>query len=201
MLSYTCEQAKRAKRLSRFIVSTDDDRIAECGRRYGAEVPFLRPKELAQDETPMLDVLRNLLATLKQRETVQPEVLVLLQPTSPLRPAERIDAAVELLEKSGADSVVSVVPVPHQFSPSSLMEIKDGSLVPIAAGPQVLRRQDKPVFYRRNGPAVLAVRRKTLEANSLYGSRCVPLIMSEEESVDIDTPFDLTLAELLMSKR
>ena len=199
LLSYTCTEALRATRLTRVILSTNDDQIAQCGRACGVEVPFLRPDELATDETPMLDVLRHALELL-EREGYRAEVVVVLQPTSPLRRAEHIDGAVELLQESGVDSVVSVVEVPHQFTPGSLLRLESGRLVPFLDGPQILRRQEKPILYARNGPAVLAVRRHVLlEQGSLFGAVCRPLIMPPEASVDIDTPFDLTVAECLLS--
>lgn len=195
LLSYTCEQARRATTLSRIMVTTDDADIAQCAAACGIEIPFLRPRTLAADDTPMLSVLEHALTTLAG-DGYHPEIVVLLQPTSPLRTAAHIDAAVRLLLDSGADSVVSVVEVPHRFSPVSLMRLEDERLVPLLDQPTVLRRQDKPVLYARNGPAVLAVRRRViLEQHSLFGDACRPLIMPAEASVDIDTPFDLVLAE------
>ena len=129
-------------------------------------------------------------------------MIVLLQPTSPLRRAEHIDGAVNLLFKTGAGSVVSVVEVPHQYNPISVMKIEDGQLVPFlpGEGTRVLRRQDKPRVYARNGPAVLATRTSVLfECASFYGERVVPYLMREEDSIDIDTPFSLLVAELLLA--
>ena len=126
---------------------------------------------------------------------------MLLQPTSPLRRAEHIDGAVNLLFKTGAGSVVSVVEVPHQYNPISVMKIEDGRLVPFLPGEgnRVLRRQDKPRVYARNGPAVLATRTSVIErTGSLYGELLVPYIMGWPESIDIDTPTDLRLAECFL---
>jgi CMP-N-acetylneuraminic acid synthetase len=132
---------------------------------------------------------------------VEAEAVVLLQPTSPLRRGEHIDAAIDLLESSGADSVVSVVEVPHQFHPLSVMTIDGDRLRPFADRPTVTRRQDKPRVYARNGPAVLAIRPAVLRAGSLYGSHTCPLVMSPRESLDIDDAWDLELADLILSKR
>ena len=128
-------------------MSTDDQDIAAAARTFGVEVPFLRPSHLAGDDTPMLDVLVDLVATLDRRERYRPDILVLLQPTSPFRRAEHIDAAIDLLKSSGADSVVTVVPIPHQFTPSSLMQLQGDRLVPWTEGPAPLRRQDKPILF------------------------------------------------------
>ena len=202
LLAYTCDAARASRRLTRTIVSTEDAEIAAAAAQLGMEVPFLRPAALAADDTPMIDVLVDAIATLAQREGAQPEAIVLLQPTSPFRRAEHIDAAVALLEASGADSVVSVVPVPHQFTPSSLMRLDGERLVPATGDPAPLRRQDKPRLFARNGPAVLAVRTALLmRERALYGTDTRPLVMSREESLDIDDRFDLELAELLLAAR
>ena len=129
---------------------------------------------------------------------------MLLQPTSPLRTVKHIDESVALLEQTGADSVVSITEVPHHFNPVSLMRIESGRLVPYleGQGARIQRRQDKPVVYARNGPAVLASRFETLmEKNDLYGSDCRPYLMSPEDSVDIDGPFELAIVEALISSR
>jgi CMP-N,N'-diacetyllegionaminic acid synthase len=126
------------------------------------------------------------------------DVLVLLQPTSPLRRPEHIDEAVRLLVQSDADCVVSVVEVPHRFAPDSLMALDDGRLVPL--GGSAARRQDKQPVYARNGPAVLALRTERL-GDDLYGGDCRAYLMRPEDSLDVDDPFDLELAEVLLSRR
>jgi len=208
------------------VISTEDEEIAGVARQLGVEVPFLRPAHLAADETPMLDVLTDLVASLERREQYRPDVLVLLQPTSPFRRAGHIDAAVDLLTSSGADSVVTVVPVPHQFTPSSLMQLQGDRLVPWTDGPPEgghyesgdvvsggenvvsgfsrtpARRQDKPLLFARNGPAVVAVRTPVvIDAHTLYGPDTRGLVMPREESFDIDDAFDLEVAERLMASR
>lgn len=202
MLAYTTDAALASSRLNRVVVSTDDEEIAGTARQLGVEVPFLRPQRLAADETPMLDVLVDLVDALHAREQYRPDLLVLLQPTSPFRRAERIDEAVDLLASSGADSVVTVLPVPHQFTPSSIMRLQGDRLVAWAEGPAPTRRQDKPLLFARNGPAVLAVRTPIVtDARSLYGADTRGLVMTRAESFDIDDAFDLELAGLLMKAR
>ena len=200
LLAYTVDALRTSRRLSRCIVSTDDVGIADAARTLGLDVPFMRPAELASDDTPMLPVLLHA-AREVARAGLAVDAVVLLQPTSPLRRATHIDAAIDLLESTGADSVVSVVDVPHQFNPVSVMRLEDGRLRPFADGPLITRRQDKPRVYARNGPAVLAVRTRVLEAGSLYGDDCRPLIMTAAESLDIDGPDDLALAELMLTVR
>lgn len=190
LLAWTLEAARASKMLGRVVVSTDSEEIAALARELGAEV-LGRPPELAGDETPMLDVVRHAV-----RELGAPDVLVLLQPTSPLRRSEHVDAAVRVLLETGADMVVSVVEVPHQYRPDSLMALEDGRLVvlrPDLPG----RRQDKPVVYARNGPAVLALRPERL-GDDLYGGDCRPYLMDPRDSIDVDGPFELELAEALL---
>jgi CMP-N,N'-diacetyllegionaminic acid synthase len=200
LLAYTADAVKDSTRLTRTIVSTDDERIAACAQSLRLEVPFLRPPSLSGDEVPMLPVLQHAVEMLESTDFV-PDIVVLLQPTSPLRRGEHIDAAVTLLERAGGDSVVSVVEVPHQFNPTSVMRINDGRLQPFLEGPTATRRQDKPRVYARNGPAVLAVTRRVLAEGSLYGERTWPLVMSVEDSLDIDSPWDLRLVESVLSAR
>lgn len=201
LLAYTCDAARSSRRLSRLILDTDDPEIAAAGQACSVDAPYLRPPELARDDTPIVPVIQHALRWLQEREGYTPEAVVLLQPTSPLRRAEDIDAAVELLEASGADTVVSVVAVPHQYNPVSVMRLEpDGRLVPFLEGPLVLRRQAKPRVYARNGPAVLAVRRATIEQGLLYGEHVRPYEMGRIESLDIDDPLDLELAEFYLQR-
>jgi CMP-N-acetylneuraminic acid synthetase len=223
LLAYTADAARGSRRLSRVVISTEDEEIAGIARQLGIDVPFLRPAHLAADETPMLDVLTDLVASLERIERYRPDVLVLLQPTSPFRRASHIDAAVDLLTSTGADSVVTVVPIPHQFTPSSLMKLEGDRLVPWTEGPPEgghydrsgdrsgvvsgfsrtpLRRQDKPLLFARNGPAVVAVQTRIVtEQHTLYGPDTRGLVMTRAESFDIDDGFDLEMAGRLMASR
>lgn len=196
LLAYTVDAAKASATLTRTIVSTDDERIAECAKSLGVDV-LMRPAALAADDTPMLPVLQHAIETMRAGG-FNTDIVVLLQPTSPLRRADHIDAAVDWLQRTRGDSVVSVVAVPHQFNPVSVMRVDEGWLKPFFDGPTATRRQDKPPAYARNGPAVLAVHARVIEGGSLYGNESWPLIMTPEESIDIDTPEDLRFAEYLI---
>ena len=199
LLAYTADAVHGSHRLTRAIVSTDDEEIADSARALGLDVPFMRPAPLAADDTPMLPVLEHAVREMN-RTGFDAEAVVLLQPTSPLRRAEHIDAAIAMLDSSGATAVVSVVRVPHQFSPVSVLTVEDERVRPFIEGPLLLRRQDKPEVYARNGPAVLAARTSTLLAGSLYGNDCRALVMTPEESVDIDAMIDLEFAEFLLAR-
>jgi CMP-N-acetylneuraminic acid synthetase len=199
LLAYTCLAALASRRLTRVILNTDDEEISAVGRRYGVEVPFLRPAILAGDNTPMLPVIQHTLSWLSQYAGFDTDIVVLLQPTSPFRTAAHIDAAVELLLESEADTVVSVVAVPHNFNPVSVMQQdENGFLVPFISGEMILQRQRKPLVYARNGPALLGVRRAVLEAGNLYGDKVLPYEMGKAASIDIDEPQDLEMAAFWM---
>lgn len=200
LLAYTADAVKESTRLTRTIVSTDDERIAACARSLELEVPFMRPSTLAEDDVPMVPVLQHAVEALTTLG-FDADVVVLLQPTSPLRRGAHIDAAVDWLQRSRGDSVVSVVEVPHQFNPTSVMRLDGGLLRPFLDGPAATRRQDKPRVYARNGPAVVAVHARVLMAGSLYGNETWPLVMSAEESLDIDTPWDVRLIESALAAR
>lgn len=201
LLAYTCEAALASRHKLRAVLDTDSEEIAAVGRQYGVEVPFQRPAELAGDHAPMLDVLTHSLDWLRRHENYQPALVVLLQPTSPLRRGTHIDAAIDLLLETPADTVVSVTPVPHQFAPHSLMRSEGERLVPWLDGPMILRRQDKPILYARNGPAVLAMKREVIASGRLYGDVVYPLVMNHAESVDIDGAEDLAMAEFWLNRR
>ena len=190
LLAWTIEAASESSAVTRTVVSTDWDEAAELARQLGADV-LGRPRALAGDDTPMIDVVRHALAELGGCD-----VLVLLQPTSPLRRAEHVDEAVRLLLESGADAVVSVVEVPHQFRPGKLMAAEDGRLVRLGSEPP--HRHGGAPLYARNGPAILALRPDRL-GDDLYGGDCRPYVMELVDSVDVDGPDDLRLAELLLS--
>ena len=204
LLAHTCEAALGSRSLSRVMLSTDDEEIAEIGRTCGVEVPFLRPSELGRDDTPSLIVAQHAVRWLMLHEGWQADVIVLLQPTSPLRRSEHIDEAIQSFDQAEADTVVSMVQVPHQFSPYSVMQVKDGCLLDFwqeSLPFDRFRRQNVPALYARNGPAILASRVQVLlGSDSFYGKKIVPYVMSEEDSVDIDTPFDLRLAEWLLAQ-
>ena len=186
--------------VSRVIVSTDSEAIAEEGRRAGAEVPFLRPAELARDETPTASAVIHTLQWLEENEGTLPDILVLLQPTAPLREARHVDEALGMLLSSGARSIVSVTPVPGHYNPSWQFSILDGALVPfLETGKVPPRRQDLQPTYTRNGAIYAAWIETWLTGTMAYGPGCVPYVMRPEESVNIDGPEDLELAEFFLT--
>lgn len=201
LLAWTADAALGAAGVDRAVLSTDDDEMAAVGEATGLEVPFRRPAELAGPEVPMAAVLAHALGWAGEAG-VDVDVVVLLQPTSPLRRAEHVDGALAVLGHD-VDTVVSVVAVPHQFNPVSVMRRQpDGALVRYdAEGPLVTRRQDKPEVWARNGPAVVATRPELVLAGQVYGGRVVGYEMSALDSIDVDGPDDLVLVDLLLRHR
>lgn len=195
LLDYVARAAAASEVIDRIVLSTDSERIAHEGRRVGLEVPFMRPPALAEDETPMLPVIEHAVDVLT-RQGWEPEMVVLLQPTSPLRTPAHIRASVHELRTSGADSVVTVVELPRHLSPDYVMRIDSGRLVPfLQEGARVTRRQDARPAFVRDG-TVYAFWAKTLEkTRSIYGDRCRPLIVPAEDSITIDSPVDWQEAE------
>jgi len=210
LLAYTADAVRESTRLTRTVVSTNDLAIAEAARALGLDVPFARPDTLSADDTLMLPVVQHALRAARE-SGFQPDAVVLLQPTSPLRRGEHIDGAIALLESSHAESVVSVVEVPHQFNPVSVMRLDGETLRPFldegsSASPaslkgMITRRQDKPRVLARNGPAVLVTRAASIDAGSLYGDDCRPFVMEPEDSLDVDTPWDLAMIEGILLRR
>jgi CMP-N-acetylneuraminic acid synthetase len=201
LVEYAARAARESGVIDRLILSTDSPEIAELARAAGIEVPFMRPSSLAQDDTPMLPVLMHALEELARQQWT-PEIVVLLQPTSPLRRPHHIRDAVTLLRQTNADSVVSVVEVPRHLSPDYLMRIEDGVLRPfLPDGVRVARRQDARPAYSRDG-TVYAFRRTTPgRFGSIYGEDCRPLLLDAADSLSIDSPSDWEAAErILMSK-
>jgi CMP-N,N'-diacetyllegionaminic acid synthase len=198
LLEYAANAAAKSGVIDRAVLSTDSERIAAEGRRIGIEVPFIRPAELARDDTPMLAVIEHAVDFLEQ-EGWKPEIVVLLQPTSPLRTAHHIRNAVQELRDSAADSVVTVVQLPRHLSPDYVMRIEEGRLVPfLPEGARVSRRQDARAAFERDGTVYAFWRRTLRETHSIYGRNCRPLILPSAESLTLDTPEDWDEAERRM---
>jgi CMP-N,N'-diacetyllegionaminic acid synthase len=195
LIAYTCDAARDSQLLTRTILSTDDSEIANTVQSLGIEVPFLRPATIAEDATPMIEVLQH---AMKALIPFRPDIVVLLQPTSPLRTGRHIDGAIQLLMDTNADTVVSVVEVPHQFNSVSVMSMNDGVLTPYVEGRPILRRQEKPRVFARNGPAVLAMKTAVIERGSLYGNVVRGFEMDRISSIDIDDSQDLEIAKLFL---
>lgn len=204
LMTYTIEAAQASQLVGRIVVSTDDSEIAALATELNCEV-LQRPAELAQDETPMVPVIRHAVNTLAETDGYEPEITLILQPTAPIRRAEHVDAALRLLLDSDAGSVVSVCPVPGHFNPEWQFLITPQGLLQTCSG-QILsdirtRRQELPITYSRNG-AIYAFRTKLfLQTGTLYVEPCMPYLMKNEDSVNLDSEADFWLAEHYLRKR
>ncbi|MGB7201840.1 MAG: acylneuraminate cytidylyltransferase family protein [Pyrinomonadaceae bacterium] len=188
LLAYTAESALRSKLLSKVVLSTDDNEIAEIGKSCGMEVPFLRPAELAEDTTPTLPVVVHALSQM-ERLGERFDAVCLLQPTNPLRRAEDIDACIKLLESSGADSVISVLPVPHEYNPKWVYWQNERGELALATGETepVPRRQDLPRAFCRDGTVYITRTETIMTMQSLYGQTVHGYEILPEFSANIDT--------------
>lgn len=200
LIGWAIETLKKCQSIDRIIVSTDDEEIAAVARQWGAETPFMRPAELAEDTTPTLPVLQHAITWLKEHEQWEPDVVVLTQATSPGVPESSIREGLELFSSSGADSVISLVEVPGGYSPHWQFRIAaDGGAVLFTGEPVkkvIRRRQDLPKTYIRNS-AFYIFKTKLLfdEDPSFYGDDVRGLVMDKKYDIDIDTPEDWIVAE------
>lgn len=199
LLQYTAEGALAARQLARVVLSTDDVEIAEVGKRCGLDVPFLRPAELARDETPMLPVVKHALRFLESKGD-RYDAVCLLQPTNPLRRPEDIDGAIELLQATEADSVISFVDVGEKHPARMKFIDAEGRVIdpPFAERFEGQRRQDLPKIYLREGSIYLTRRDVIMEHNSFKGKDCRAWIIPPERACNIDTPLDFFVAEQLL---
>lgn len=198
LIGHAVASAREARRLTRFIVSTDSAEIADEARRHGAEVPFLRPAELASDEAGMLGVLQHAVRWLESSGGPRPDVVVTLQPTSPFRSGREIDQTIEKVSETGADSAQTLSEASyHPFFMKTLE--RDHRTVPLFPdGHKFVRRQDAPPVYQPSG-AVYVTRYTTLmEQGHILGEDNRGVVMGFEASVNVDTEWDFLLAELIL---
>jgi CMP-N,N'-diacetyllegionaminic acid synthase len=203
LLYWTVLAAQQARCITRIIVSTDDEEIAEVARTCGAEAPFRRPSSISQADSSAMDVVIHALAFFDKSENYRPDFVVYLQPTSPLRTHEDIDAAYEMLIcHPSALGVASVGPVSQH--PDWMQTITDeGVLVPFTrpADQSTKRRQDLPKLYCNNGAVYIQRRETFITRRTWYPDPTYAYVMPPERSIDIDSDFDLYLADLILAKR
>lgn len=204
LIVHSIDAARASRYVDRIIVSTDSEEIAAVARAHGAEVPFLRPAELAQDLTPDTPVFEHCLSWLKEKENYEPEFIVHLRPTGPMRTGEEIDEAIELLAAHAeADSVRSVE---EPDKPPFKMWQPDGKfLKPFAevVGMKdfhTMPRQMLPKVYQTTADIGIMRRTTVTEKKSVIGDNVLPYLL-KRPTVDIDHPIDFEFAELLMRKR
>lgn len=202
LLQYTAETALASNLLTKVILSTEDEEIASIGSSLGLEVPFMRPVELAQDNTPMLPVAQHAMQEM-EASGGKFDYLCLLQPTNPLRTTNDIDTCIELIVQSQADSVVSTLPVPHSYNPHWVyFKDRDNHLYISTGEPSpISRRQDLPEAYIRDGSIYVVKRDVLMNQNSLYGQTILGYHIPESRSINIDTMDDWERAEGMLTQR
>lgn len=197
LIAYTITAANESNYIDEVIVSTDGLNIAEVSKEYGASVPFIRPKELAADTSKTIDAVMHALLYLEDNNN-NFDVLVLLQPTQPLRTSEEIDLAIEKYFEYGERALASISEVDD--NPLLIREIStDGVMKPLLNENSTCRRQDMPKYYRING-AIYINKISEINKDTSFNDNPVPFIMSREHSVDIDEEKDLQLAEIYIKK-
>lgn len=196
LIFYTINEAKKVDALSRILVSTDDQEIADLAQAHGVEVPFLRSKKHSGDKSKTVDAVIECISRLDEEF----DAICLLQPTAPLRSKEDIIQAIELFKNSQADSLVSVTRLeePH---PYKLKKIENGLVQPFITGTSSeLPRQSLPPVYSINGAIYLTLTDTLLKKQSFFGDVTIPYIMPPERSVNIDSKLDLLLAEIILKE-
>lgn len=198
LITYTLDCAKSSSCVDRIVVSTNHCGIADISLACGVGV-IKRPEILSTDCATTHSAVLHAVQTLAL-ESYFPDAVITLQPTSPFRNTCHIDDACSVFASdSSADSLVSCVQVPHIYAPCSIMmPDNDGYIYPYLASPQPSRRQDKPLFYARNGAAIYITRANKL-SEYIFGGRVIPFLMDHYSSLDIDTPEDLAEAERRLS--
>jgi N-acylneuraminate cytidylyltransferase len=201
LIGWTIQAAQKSHLLSLTWISTDDPAIAAAAKSLGAEAPFLRPAELALDTTASVPVLQHAVRELKSRTGKTPDVVVVLQPTSPLREPSHIDATIRKVTEEGAESAQTVAL--DLLHPHHRFTMQGDRLLPMF--PEIMsestRRQDYPPVYRPNGAVYAARLPLLMEQGLLRGKDHRGVVMDAESSVDIDSLLDFRIAELILSSR
>ena len=194
LIAYIIETALKVRELDRVIVSTEDKEIAKIAKKYGAEVPFIRPEELARDETPTSPVLQHAVKHLEEKENYRPDIVVLVYPTSPLLKAKRISEGIRMLKEGNFDSILSVVEDRGHY----WLE-KGGKYERLYPKVVKNRQRTKPLF-KENGAIYVYKRDILMEDAKIIDKKRGLLIMQKEESIDIDEPIDFEIVEFSMKR-
>ncbi|MEK7612062.1 MAG: acylneuraminate cytidylyltransferase family protein [Patescibacteria group bacterium] len=205
LLAYTIEAAKKSGVFDRLVLSTDDQIIANVAKEYGCEVPFLRPKteELAGDKASHLEVMKHAVQWLKSNEEYEPDYVMILQPTSPLRQPEQIKESVDLIQKTGVDSVLSVSEISENFHYRKAMVLNGEGILKLITPTgepiykRIARRQDLEKIYWSVG-SIYLFKTSLLEKGNFYGEKTAPIFIDPKFVCDINVPADWEVAEKMM---
>lgn len=204
LIRYTIDAALACDSLSCVVVSTEDEEIAAISRNAGAEVPFLRPTALAADHSPTIETVLHALKYFRETGVLF-EAVCLLQPTTPFRSPADIRLAVRRYSESGADSLISVRQVPHQFNPHWVFEpvADDQPYLQLACGDREIipRRQELPPAYYRDGAIYITDRELLVKRKTFYGERLAYCLLEGSPDINIDTPADWERAEQFLRQQ
>jgi len=200
LLQFTADSAMNSKLLTKIIVSTEDEAIINIARDLGIEVPFVRPKELATDQAKSIDVIIHAIAFLESKGEFY-DAVCLLQPTSPFREEDFIDVAIQRFIDTKADTLISVMPVPHEYNPHWVFEETTEGNLKIATGEEeiISRRQDLPKAYHRDG-ALYITKIDYIKQGTFYGQKLNFIESNPDLYVNIDTLKDWKIAEEKLNK-
>ena len=199
LIAYTIEESLKSKYINRTIVSTDSKEIADISKTYGADVPFMRPKELGLDSTKTIDVLIHALKEVGLNGETY-DYVVLLQPTQPLRKVFHIDESIELLIKNKGDSLVSVSKVKdHPILIRKLLE--NGEVVNLFNCSSDVIKDELQDYYMVNGAIYINKIQENLNLNTSLNDNKLAYIMEQKYNIDIDDMMDLKLVEIIMNKK
>jgi CMP-N-acetylneuraminic acid synthetase len=198
LIAYTIEAAQNSRYIDRVILSSDDEAIIKVAKEYGCDVPFVRPKALAQDETRSIDVVTHALQTLDEKF----DDVILLQPTSPLRTTEDIDGAIEMFYNKRATSVIGVCEMEHSPLWANTLDESMSMENFLDDKYNNSRSQDLPTYYRINGAFYMSKVASILENETFFVKKDIyAYLMSQEDSVDIDTKLDFIVAQAILKER
>lgn len=202
LIAYAIETAKAVPFIDRVIVSTDDEEIAAVARQYGAEIPFMRPKELARDDTPELLAWKHAVDTMEKQLGHAVDVLVSIPTTSPLRAPQDVIACIQKLVDTDADIVITVTEA-HRSPYFNMVTLAPDGTARLAIQPSaaLVRRQDAPVVYDMTTVAYAARADYIKKTTAIMAGKVKAVLVPKERALDIDTTLDFAIAEFLMSKR
>lgn len=200
LIGWAIDTARRCRSLDRVVVSTEDAEIAEVARSLGAEIPFLRPAELAQDDSPELLTWQHCIQALMEQDGRAPEVLVSIPATTPLRAVEDVETCIATLHDYGADLCITVKPA-ERNPYFNLVRIEDGWATKLLETTKpIFRRQDAPAVFDIAGSAYAALAEYVLRTRGIFDGRVRAALVPAERSVDIDTELDLAFVEFLLKE-
>ena len=199
LIEYTSAIALKSNYLDTVVLSSDDDEIIEIGKKLGLDVPFKRPKNLADDSATSLSVLKHVINYFEEKKQFF-DAVCLLQPTSPFRTISFLESAIQKFINSDTDSLVSVLEVPHEYNPHWTFKESTNGHLTIATGDKniISRRQDLPKSYHRDGSIYITKTHVIKEQNSLYGNSIAFIESSKKTYVNIDTLQDWEKAEEML---